>query len=50
MTHKLNDDRSAASNLSLPKPELGAIAPFPTNPSFYFCRRDGQNREIMKES
>jgi hypothetical protein len=30
MTHKLDDDRTAASKLSRPKPELGAIAASPT--------------------
>jgi hypothetical protein len=54
MTHKLNDDRPAASNLSLPQPELGAIAASPTRRGSltaarpeYFCDRppntDGVN-------
>jgi hypothetical protein len=54
MTHKLNDDRPEASNLSLPQPEFGAIAASPTRRGSltaaspeYFCDRppntDGVN-------
>jgi hypothetical protein len=46
MTPKLNDDSTAASKLSQPKPELGAIAASPTRREYftaarpeYFCDR-----------
>jgi hypothetical protein len=54
MTDKLDDDRTVASELSRPKPDLGAIATSPTRRGFstearpeYLCDRprniDGVN-------